>query len=238
MGKTTQNNPKIKELRKARELSQEELAKRLGVSRQTVFLIETGQSDPSVSLACQLAQELQTSIEELFNISLPAYALRHAQGYSEAKEVSMNHLIPFSPFRELRDLREEIDRLFDESFTQLPAPSQGMQLGVPALNIHQTDKEVVIEAAVAGYKEDEIDVEVKDDVLTIRGERKQQEEDKKKGYLRREFAYGRFERSLSLPETVNSDDINAELNQGTLVITLPKTEPEKPKVKKVKIVKK
>lgn len=209
-------------MRQAKELSQEALAKRLGVSRQTVFLIETGRSDPSVSLACHLAEELQTSIEELFNI----------------REASMNHLIPLSPFRGLRDLREEIDRLFDESFTQLPTLAQGMPISIPALNIHQTETAVVIEAAVPGYKEDEIDVEVKDDILTIRGEKKHEEEAKKEGYLRREFAYGRFERSLGLPDNVKSDAVNAELKDGTLTISLPKIEPEKPKVKKVKVTKK
>lgn len=198
------------------------MAKRLGVSRQTVFLIETGRSDPSVSLACQLAQELQTSIEELFNI----------------REVSMNHLIPLSPFRGLRDLREEIDRLFDESFTHVPAIAPGVQVSIPALNIHQTDTAVVVEAAVPGYTQDEIDVEVKDDILTIQGEKKHEEEAKKEGYLRREFAYGRFERSLGLPDNVKSDEVNAELKDGTLTITLPKIEQEKPKVKKVKVMKK
>lgn len=230
--------PKIKELRRARELSQEELAKRLGVSRQTVFLIETGRSDTSVSLACQLAQELQTSIEELFNLTLPPLVSTFYRGSERLQEVYMNHLIPLSPFRGLQDLRGEIDRLFDESFAQIPTTVSGMQVSIPALNIHQTDTAVVIEAALPGYKEDEIDVEVKDDVLTIRGEKKHEDQDKKKGYLRREFAYGRFERSLSLPDNVKSNDVNAELNDGTLTITLPKIESEKPMVKKVKVTKK
>lgn len=235
--------PKVKDLRKAHDLSQEELAKRLGVSRQTVFLIESGRSDPSVSLACQIAHEFQTTIEELFNIGLPVNfgegRLPLTQSVGQlSQEVSMNHLIPSPPFRELRDLREEIDRLFDESFTQMPTMMSGLQVSVPALNVHQTDKEVTIEAAVPGFKEDEIDIEVEDNLLTIRGEKKHEEEEKNKGYLRREFAYGRFERSVSLPDKVKVGQVKAELKDGTLVVVLPKVRTERAKAIKVKLAKK
>jgi len=92
--------------------------------------------------------------------------------------------------------------------------------------------------AIPGYNNDDIDIEVYEDYLTIKGERKVKDVEKEKGYVRREFAHNQFERSVSFLQKIDSENTQAKLESGILEIIAPKVTPVKPKVKTLKPIKK
>lgn len=140
----------------------------------------------------------------------------------------MSNLIRWEPAREMMTLREAMDRLFDDAFTRpLSLASSGWS--VPAVDMYQTDNEVVVKAALPGIKADEVQINVTGEVLTLKGETKQESETKEKAYHIREQRWGTFERSLILPTEVVADKAKADFENGILTITLPKAEEVKPK---------
>ena len=143
----------------------------------------------------------------------------------------MSNLIRFEPMREMITLREAMDRLFNDAFTP-SAFSGGLQL--PAVDLYQTDDEVVVTASLPGLKSDDVQITVTGEMLTLKGEFKQKDEVKEKAYHLREQRYGAFERTFALPTEVVSDKAKAEFENGILTITLPKAEEVKPKMITVK----
>jgi HSP20 family protein len=148
------------------------------------------------------------------------------------KEVAMSDLIRWEPAREIMSLREAMDRLFDDAFTR-PLSLTGTW-SVPAVDMYQTDDEIVVKAALPGVKADEVQISVTGEVLTIKGEVKQEEEKKERSWHIRERRYGSFERSIILPTDVVADKAKAEFENGVLTITLPKAEDVKPRTISVK----
>ncbi len=140
----------------------------------------------------------------------------------------MSHLIRWEPAREMMTLREAMDRLFDDAFTR-PLSIAGNGWAVPAVDMYQTDNEVVVKAALPGMKADDVQLNVTGEVLTIKGEIKQKDEVKEKAYHLREQRWGLFERSVILPTEVIADKAKADFENGILTITLPKAEEAKPK---------
>ena len=145
----------------------------------------------------------------------------------------MSNLTRWEPVREMMTLREAMDRLFDDAFTR-PLSLRDGGLSAPAVDMYQTDDEVVVKAALPGFKSDEVQINVTGDLLTIRGERKSEEEQKEKSWHIREHRWGSFERSISLPTDVVSEKAQADFDNGILTITLPKAEEVKPKTITVK----
>lgn len=144
----------------------------------------------------------------------------------------MSNLIRWEPAREMMTLREAMDRLFDDAFTR--PLSLRDNWSAPAIDMYQTDDEIVVKASLPGIKPDEVQINVTGEVLTIKGETKQQEEKKEKAWHMREQRWGSFERSVVLPTDVVSDKAKAEFENGILTITLPKAEEVKPKVINIK----
>ncbi|HMU91678.1 MAG TPA: Hsp20/alpha crystallin family protein [Anaerolineales bacterium] len=140
----------------------------------------------------------------------------------------MSNLIRWEPAREMMTLREAMDRLFDDAFTR-PLSIAGNGWAVPAVDMYQTDNEVVVKAALPGMKADDVQLNVTGEVLTIKGEIKQKDELKEKAYHLREQRWGSFERSVILPTEVVADKAKADFENGILTITLPKAEEAKPK---------
>ena len=140
----------------------------------------------------------------------------------------MSNLIRWEPAREMMTLREAMDRLFDDAFTR-PLSIAGNGWAVPAVDMYQTDNEVVVKAALPGMKADDVQLNVTGEVLTIKGEIKQKDEVKEKAYHLREQRWGLFERSVILPTEVVADKAKADFENGILTITLPKAEEAKPK---------
>ncbi|RJP49061.1 MAG: Hsp20/alpha crystallin family protein [Anaerolineaceae bacterium] len=145
----------------------------------------------------------------------------------------MSSIIRWEPAREMMSLREAMDRLFDDAFTR-PLGIAGNNWSVPAVDMYQTDDEVVVKAALPGIKSDEVQINVTGEMLTIKGETSQKEEVKEKAYHLREQRWGSFERSVALPVAVVADKAKAEFENGILTITLPKAEEVKPKTITIK----
>lgn len=135
----------------------------------------------------------------------------------------------------LFSLHRQIDRLFDE-FTRDLAPSSADGTGfVPKLNIAETEKEYHISAELPGVDERNVEATLTDGVLTIKGSKQFEKEEKEKNYHRREMSYGSFERSISLPEEVEDEKIAATFKNGILDITIPKRPNAKTGSKKIAI---
>lgn len=140
----------------------------------------------------------------------------------------MSNIIRWEPAREMMTLREAMDRLFDDAFTR-PFNLNNSNWSVPAVDMYQTDNDVVVKAALPGIKADEVQINVTGEVLTLKGETKYEEEKKEKAYHLREQRWGSFERSIVLPTEVVADKAKADFENGVLTITLPKAEEVKPK---------
>lgn len=145
----------------------------------------------------------------------------------------MSNLIRWEPAREMVSLREAMDRLFDDAFTS-PLRLTSNSWSVPAVDMYQTDNEIVVKAALPGIKADEVQINVTGEILTIKGEVKQKDEVKEKAYHIREQRWGSFERSIALPTEVVADKAKADFENGVLTITLPKAEEVKPKTIAIK----
>jgi len=134
------------------------------------------------------------------------------------------------PIGELSSIHERMNRLFGEAFGPSPAPEEGWTRSwEPAVNIYESDDEIVVKAEVPGIERDRVGVEVKDGVLSLRGERKFEREVKEESYHRIERSYGSFQRSFTLPSSVDPDKVRATLRNGVLEVTLRKREQARPK---------
>lgn len=145
----------------------------------------------------------------------------------------MSNLTRWEPVREMMTLREAMDRLFDDAFTR-PINLRDGGWSAPAVDMYQTDDEVVLKVALPGFKADDVQINVTGDVITLRGELKHEEEKKDKSWHIREHRWGSFERSLNLPTDVKADQAVADFENGILTITLPKAEEVRPKTISVK----
>ena len=132
-----------------------------------------------------------------------------------------------SPFEELIRMRQQMDRLFDD-FSG--APSETAHAGVyPAVNVSEDKENYYVRAELPGMKADEIDIQATGNSLSISGERKIQAEKENARYHRREREAGKFSRMIGLPDAIESDKIQAKLENGILTIALPKSELTKPR---------
>jgi len=131
-------------------------------------------------------------------------------------------IIRWDPFREMTQLQNRFDRLFE-------AVGGRQESWLPAVDVFDTAEAVVLKAELAGMDPDEIQIEVEDNVLTIKGERKFEEKVDEERYYRVERRFGSFQRSLALPQGVKPDQIEAAYDDGILTVTVPKAEQEKPK---------
>jgi HSP20 family protein len=129
-------------------------------------------------------------------------------------------------------LREAMDHLFDDAFTRPLTLRDGWS--APAIDMYQTDDEIVVKASLPGVKADEVQINITGEVLTLKGETKQVEEKKDKAWHMREQRWGAFERAVALPTEVVADKAKAEFENGILTITLPKAEEVKPKIINIK----
>lgn len=137
-------------------------------------------------------------------------------------------LIRWDPIRELDSLQGDMNRLFDRFFEGRPGDGGRRGRWIPAMDLTETDDSLVLRADLPGMSEDDVNIEVKDGVLTVSGERKAEQEEKREGYHRIERAFGSFSRSLSLPEGVDPDKVEANFDNGVLEVRVPKPEETKP----------
>jgi HSP20 family protein len=143
-------------------------------------------------------------------------------------------IVRWEPFRDLVSLQERMNRLFDESFRGLGrfGAEDDWSLGgtwAPAVDIYEHEGNIVLKAELPGVDGKDVDVRVENNVLTLRGERKLDQEVKRENYHRIERSYGSFTRSFTLPTVVDTSNIKAEYKDGVLRVTLPKREEAKPR---------
>jgi HSP20 family protein len=143
----------------------------------------------------------------------------------------MNAIYRWDPFRGLNTLNEQFNRLLTDSF--VPSGETAMANWSPAVDIYETEGELVVKADLPDVNEKDIDIRIENNTLTITGERKFEQKVNKDNYLRVERAYGTFSRSFSLPNTVNTEAVQADYHNGLLTVHLPKREESKPKQIKV-----
>jgi HSP20 family protein len=144
----------------------------------------------------------------------------------------MAMLTRFDPFRDLSRLQDEMLRTFDDRMTLRSGESVGW---TPACDIMEDGENVVIRFELAGVEPKDVDIRFENGVLTMRGERKMEKEEKKENYHRVEMSYGAFTRSFALPATVDPEKIKAESRNGVLTVTLAKKAESKPKAISVKV---
>jgi len=133
----------------------------------------------------------------------------------------------WEPFKELVSMRDDMDRLFDTFFGSNVDNLEGFWK--PAIDIEESNGNLVVNAEIPGMTKEDIKVSVQDDVLTISGERKRENEKKDKMFHRIERCYGEFHRMIRLPATVDADKVKAAYKDGVLQVILPKPESLKPK---------
>ncbi len=146
----------------------------------------------------------------------------------------MFELTPWKPVRELSTLRREMDRLFEDFLGEKGAFFPEAGSWVPAIDVSETDDNIIVKAELPGMDSKDIDVTVQGDILVIKGEKKEEKEAKEENFHRIERRRGAFARSIKIPVPVDSDGITAKYNKGVLTITLPKKEESKAKQIEVK----
>ena len=145
------------------------------------------------------------------------------------------------PDSRMLSLRDEMDRLFDDFFTGFggslwPATrSTAVREFMPSVDVSETDGQVQVSAELPGMTEKDINVELDEDMVTISGEKKEEEEDEKGGRYWRESSYGSFRRDVALPTGVDADNAKATFKNGKLRVTIPKSEEAKEKRKSVEV---
>jgi len=135
-------------------------------------------------------------------------------------------LVRWDPFHELTALQSEVNRLFSRAGAGEVADRQSW---TPSVDVIETDDAIKLKAELAGMDPDDIGIELQDNVLTVTGERKFEEEVKEDKYYRIERRYGGFSRSIALPQTADEEKIEANYQNGVLEVVIPKAEIAKPK---------
>jgi HSP20 family protein len=163
-----------------------------------------------------------------------------AQGTQQAKNTQLERRDQgtslWDPFSMMNSFRSEMDRLFDNFGFGL-APSFGSASSfdwAPSTEVFKRDNNLVVRADLPGMKKEDVDINIEQNAVTIRGERKSEHEENKEGLYRSERSYGSFFRSIPLPEGTDSEKAKAKFDNGVLEITMPVTE-QKSKGKKVDI---
>lgn len=243
---------KLKDLRKEHNLSQEALALELGISRQSIIALEQGKYLPSLPLVVSMCKFFHSSFEDIFDFekemeevidSMVDGSQKHiiniANLNAEAGHPSPRlrmagrntmgtELEPWRPFREAVSLRDAMDRLFEDSV--ITPKTAGV---MPKIDIKDKKDSIEVKAELPGLKEEDIEIEVSDGVMTISGEKKAEKEEQEEGYYYKESHTGTFSRSFTLPADVKEEKAEAEMKHGILTILIPKIEPKK--ATKVKI---
>ena len=140
-------------------------------------------------------------------------------------------LVRWDPFRDVGALQDRINRIFDDAFPRPRTADDDLSLCAwrPAVDIYETDVAIMLNAELPGVKKEDVSVEVKDNVLTIKGERSSDLKISEDNYFRRERCFGTFSRSFSLQYRVDPEKIKARFKDGVLEIEVPKPTEEQPK---------
>lgn len=143
----------------------------------------------------------------------------------------MRNLRTFDPWRDFGSLQDRINRLFDDTLRGTAEGDEQLMRGAwaPAVDIHESEEGFTVTADLPGVNKEDIKIDLKDNTLTISGEKRFEEKTPKENYIRVERSYGNFVRSFSMPNNIDSGKIKATFKDGTLELSIPKKEEAKPK---------
>ncbi|MBN1136133.1 MAG: Hsp20/alpha crystallin family protein [Anaerolineae bacterium] len=150
----------------------------------------------------------------------------------------MTDLVRWEPFRDMMTLRDAMSQLFEESMVR-KSPFGAWPFGrregasLPAVDMYETEGEVMVKASLPGLKPEEVDITITGNALEIRGETKEETEEKRGDYYYHERSFGAFQRSLTLPVEIKADEAEATFENGVLTLKMPKA--EQAKAKQIKI---
>jgi HSP20 family protein len=163
----------------------------------------------------------------------------------QAKETALEQRgsVPWKPIAEMARWERDMERMLGNLFTRRASsffddrsgPGDGLGLREPNLDLYEEKDQIVVKAELPGMTKDDIHVSVVDNILTIQGEKKKEEENKGKDYYHAERVYGAFVRNLTLPAEINPEKVQAVFKNGVLEIRLPKSEEAKKKAINVKV---
>jgi HSP20 family protein len=161
----------------------------------------------------------------------------------KAKEKEIKAVAPRRSIMDLARWDRDMERMMEDFFGRRLRPwwperwfrTEGAELMAPALDLYEEKDDIVVKAELPGIDKDNIEVNITDHQLTIKGEKKKEEETKEENYYRAERSYGAFLRTLELPKDVHADKVKATFKNGVLEVRLPKTETAKAKEVKVKV---
>jgi len=145
------------------------------------------------------------------------------------------NLVKWNPLKELEDVSNRLNSLFGRLPVRADTAQEKVTDWVPIVDVSENDAAYLIKGEIPGVKKDDVKVTIEDGMLTMRGERKQEKEDKGEKYHRIERSYGSFVRSFRLPEDADETGIKAEFKDGLISVTLPKTEKAKSKPKEIEV---
>ena len=160
-----------------------------------------------------------------------------------AKEKETKAVAPWRPFMGLTRWESEMDRMMDDFFGRRMRPwlperwlrGGDTEITTPAVDVYEEKDEIVVKAELPGMEKNDIEVNISDSELTLKGEKKKEEKIEEEDYFRCERSYGSFVRSVELPTGVQADKVKASFKNGILEVRLPKTEEAKTKEIKVKV---
>lgn len=138
-------------------------------------------------------------------------------------------IVRYNPFKELRTMQEQMNRLLDLAWNREAGEELKEGIWQPSVDIYEDEESVVIKAEVPDIDQNDIEVRIEDNTLTLKGERKLDQSIRKENYHRVERYYGPFQRSFSLPPTIDQEKVKATCERGVLTLILPKREEKKPK---------
>jgi HSP20 family protein len=138
-------------------------------------------------------------------------------------------IVKYNPFRELRTMQDQMNRMLDMAWNREFGEELKEGMWQPPVDIYEDEHSVIIKAEVPDVEQKDIEVKIENGTLTLRGERKHSSDIRKENYYRVERYFGQFQRSFSLPQTIDQDKVQATCDKGILTITLPKREETKPK---------
>jgi len=143
-------------------------------------------------------------------------------------------IIRWDPFRDVVTLRERMNRMFEDVFSGRTDDKELTPTSwAPAVDIYETENELVLSAEIPGLSEKEVEIKVEDNTLTLKGERRFEKETKEENYHRIERSYGSFYRAFTLPNSIDPDKIQAEHENGVLRVSMPKRQELKPRTVKI-----
>ena len=143
-------------------------------------------------------------------------------------------VVRYNPFSDTEDFPSGL-RLFQDTVNRLLSEQSTTRPWAPPVDIFETDNALILKADVPDVDIKGVDIQIENGTLTLKGERKFEKDEKNKGYHRIERSYGSFVRYFTLPETVDTENVQADYNNGVLTVTLPKKEVAKPKSIKVQV---